>query len=200
MSDTQGSHLVAVPRMVRLSCWCAARTRRRIGRRWRSARSGRREIVRACPDGLLECAAELHPAQQAEQIVKRRAQQWREQGARHVGIGPHAAWRAKGEVYAHRLQGCRAQEWQMVLGKASLPQCSNAAAVVCCNAAWRGMLVEWRAWHHAVFTRWRIGWCMHALHPRATGVAPGGVQMSVAGKRDAILLSRLGAFLRLESL
>ena len=42
-----------------------------------------------------------------------------------------------------------------------------------------------------MFTRWRIGWCMSALYPRAMGVAPGGAQMSVAGEKDAILSSRL---------
>ena len=68
------------------------------------------------------------------------------------------------------------------------------AALCHCKTMCSEMSLQPRAWHHAVSTRWRIGWCMPALRQRAMGVAPGGAQMSEAGKRDGILLSRLGAF------
>ena len=65
---------------------------------------------------------------------------------------------------------------------------SNPSAAQC------GLVLEQRARCGVVFAAQRIGQCMRASRPRAVSVAPGGVVLSVAGKRHAILLSRVGAF------
>ena len=103
---------------------------------------------------------------------------------------------------AHQLQGQRAQDGQLVLGKQHCCSADSAVAIAfaCCIAAQCGLVLEQRARCGVVFAAWRIGQCMRASRPRAMSVAPGGVVLSVAGKRHAILLSRVGAFTMVSNL
>ena len=174
-------------------CWRAARSRRRSARRRCCTRRWRCERRLARPNGPPACAAKQHPVQGAEQLVERKAQQRRGQEAQRDGIRPRVAWRVRRNVYAHRVRSCRAKDWRLVLGKH--PCCSAdsvvANAIACCNVAQCGLGLEQRARCGVVSVAWRIGQCVRALCPRAVSVAPGGVVLSVAGEKHAILLSRV---------
>ena len=62
-----------------------------------------------------------------------------------------------------------------------------ANAIACCIAASCGLGLEQRARRGVVFAAWRIGQCMRVSRPRAVSAAPGGVVLSVAGERHAII-------------
>ena len=185
--------------MARLTCWRAARSRRRCAWCRRCSRRGRCDCVNTSAHGLLERVAALQSAQEAEQHAERKAQQWREQGARRGGIQLHGARRARGNVHVHRMRSCRALDRQPLLEKhhCCSAQSDAAIAIACCNEARCGLGLEQRARRGVVFVAWRIGRCMRALCPRAASVALGGVLLSATGEKDAILLSRVGAFVAL---